>query len=1249
MPCVSVNKREECAAQADATGVEMKVFVRALGFLAILAALSVISACDDDDKSNPTGDVLVDGDLQLDDTSELSDLGDTDATTQGDGINDGTTIVEPERVTCPKTLVAPATGLCSYTAGDSMLLIEGQVLAGTTIYENGAVLIDRTSQNAKITCVGCDCDSATGASTASVLSCAKGVISPGLINPHDHITYAVGRPQGHGDERFDHRNDWRRGLRQHTEVGNYPGVDKTREGVLYGELRMLFGGATSVTGAIGTANTSGLLRNLDNGAYTEGLAGIDVKYQTFPLGDVDGTMLAQGCAYPSIDSESELGANIYMPHISEGIDNETHNEFGCTSGGETGSRDLIAENTTIVHGIGLSAADIQLVANRGAKLIWSPRSNVDLYGNTASVTTYKHLGVNIALGTDWSTSGSMNVPRELRCADELNRNYFGNVFTDQDLWLMSTYNSAVAMGAETQLGLLAVGYIADIAIFDGTDRAEYRAIIEASPETVALVMRGGTPLLGDTAIMSGLMGAQASTCETETVCGREKLVCAQADAGITMAAIRGAVNTNSYELYFCDDPLNEPSCVPFRPGDYVGMTSATDQDGDGIDDVDDNCPTIFNPVRVMDGTAQPDTDNDGFGDVCDVCPLNEGGCELPDPTDRDKDTIENFQDNCPNVANTDQADADDDGTGDLCDSCPNYANPGNGACLTTIYDIKQGVTAVGTSVLLQDVVVTGSAAGEGFFVQVHPDDAGYVSAEYSGLYVFARGLTPFPAQGDRLTLQGAVAEWYGQLQLSSSSVTINSSNNALPAPTAAVPANIVAGGNMQAAYEGVLITVSNVTVSAVQPAPGPGETAPTDAFVVNNGLRVDNFFYTVTPMPQLNDTYEAITGVLRWSNDFSKLEPRGPSDMGPPVLLAFDSQGTFLEAGTTGVPTPELQVRMSAAVVSDTVIALTYPTPAVLTGPATVTVLAGQASANLTLTGVAANTTPAVVTATLDGRSEDALVRVYGAAEVRQVVAVTPDPATVRISGTVDLTVELNLPAGANEQVTLVASSAAISVVSPMTVPQGQVTGTFTVTAGAAAVAGETVTASIGASSAFATVDVVETPQTGLIITEVFYNGTGADDGFEWVKLYNGTSAAIDLSGYSIGYAGAGYSVGKYALSGTVAPGGCFVAGGVASDASNGSPVYNLAQDFDPDIQNSGAVADAVGLFHNAASAITDASVPIDAVIYGTTNSGGLVDETGTAGNVDVGNAPATNSIRRLGDGTWEFNPAPTPNLCPPF
>jgi hypothetical protein len=77
---------------------------------------------------------------------------------------------------------------------------------------------------------------------------------------------------------------------------------------------------------------------------------------------------------------------------------------------------------------------------------------------------------------------------------------------------------------------------------------------------------------------------------------------------------------------------------------------AGDNDGDGVADADDNCPSASNP-------SQRNTDADDFGDACDA--------------DKDDDAVINSDDNCPIVANTggQNADADADATGDACDIC----------------------------------------------------------------------------------------------------------------------------------------------------------------------------------------------------------------------------------------------------------------------------------------------------------------------------------------------------------------------------------------------------------------------------------------------------------------------------------------------------------------------------------------------------------------------------------------------------
>src|SRR5690606_26186979 len=156
--------------------------------------------------------------------------------------------------------------------------------------------------------------------------------------------------------------------------------------------------------------------------------------------------------------------------------------------------DIIQDQTAIVHAVAATPDQIGDISATKAQLIWSPRSNVVLYGSTAPVTVMDSMGVNIALGTDWLPSGSMNLLRELACAEYLDDLHFGDHFDDKQLWEMVTTNAAFAIGAERGLGMIKRGYVADLAIFAKHDEDAYGAVVRGHETGVALVLRGGEPL-----------------------------------------------------------------------------------------------------------------------------------------------------------------------------------------------------------------------------------------------------------------------------------------------------------------------------------------------------------------------------------------------------------------------------------------------------------------------------------------------------------------------------------------------------------------------------------------------------------------------------------------------------------------------------------------------------------------------------------------------------------------------------------
>lgn len=779
--------------------------------------------------------------------------------------------IDPIVVCDTPPLVPPAEGTCEISKkGTQGLIIRGTVLAPDTVYENGAVVV----QNGIISCVGCDCLDQPEFADATELSCADGVISPGLINPHDHISFAKNKPIGEGVDRYEHRHDWRKGKNGHQAL-NVPGNAST-DVILAAELRFVMSGATSAASAGGKA---GLLRNLDTANMLEGLPIQLANSDTFPLGDSNGNTLDNGCAYPSPVLTAEIDElDAYLPHISEGINKAAHNEFVCL---DMAPNDVVEPMTAIIHAIALSADDTKQLHPSQTRVIWSPRSNVVLYGNTAQATTLDILGVPLALGTDWVASGSMNLLRELRCADELNANYYDHRFDDADLWKMVTTNAALATGSEKAIGLLKLGMVADISIFNGAVNKHHAAVVRAELTDVALVLRGGEVLYGDAAIV-GTPELGGEACEALDVCGAARLACVAQDTNnvSTLAKIKAAIEP-TYPLFFCDVPDLEPSCVPSRPNEYTGEITNQDPDGDGVVD-GDNCETVFNPpMQFVDG--QLDADNDGVGDACDACPLEEGdGCVVPDPDDIDDDGVPNGTDNCPRDGNTNQDDADSDGHGDACDSCAE-PNPGPAVCPTTIPAIRNPMDPkhpkTGTSVAVVGAYVTGIRPlnnSGGFYIQ---NDT---SEPWNGIFVFTGMKLPPVKIGNRVSVSGIYEEFNGLGEISSPTVVIDDPGLVLPfEPVLLDPATLATGKANAEPYESMLVRTGPVTITNLNP------DAPMDfdEFSVTGDLRVDDQNSDAVKDKGLDNkcaigtTFDDLIGIHGYSFANAKLQPRDKADV----------------------------------------------------------------------------------------------------------------------------------------------------------------------------------------------------------------------------------------------------------------------------------------------------------------------------------------------------------------------------------
>ncbi|KAI0394644.1 metal dependent amidohydrolase [Xylariaceae sp. FL0594] len=490
------------------------------------------------------------------------------------------------------------------------------VLKGTVLTVAGALPADSVLfiQSGKIAHVGDICGLGTRGADASVVDCSYSgsVISPGFINTHEHIDYsAIARPFADIGERVRHRHDWRLGARNHTMRALSKKMNATAA-TAWGELRHVFSGTTSL---VGGEMAPGLARNLDFAdALEDGLHGHRVvRYDTFPLDDGRlGITRTSDCDYGpgAIDYDAAAGYHRLLVHVGEGVDAEAANEFRClsdstydttplstgTGGGGGGglSTDILAPNLALVHALGLTDEHFDLVAARGAKVVWSPRSNVFLYGRTLNVTRLlDEVGITVALGTDWLPSGSATMAREAVCAAHVTRVAFGVEIQPKTLWEMATVNAAVVAGFEDSLGSLDVGKMADVVVFassssTGADtyllpgsgnkpndhaNAEsekatadpFAEAIFAPQERIELVLRGGKVLLAGSAIRDLATG----NCETVAFGDVEtKVVCVADELGSSFKEFEKALG-DVYPAILPPEPPDEPSCEPDKKFDNV--------------------------------------------------------------------------------------------------------------------------------------------------------------------------------------------------------------------------------------------------------------------------------------------------------------------------------------------------------------------------------------------------------------------------------------------------------------------------------------------------------------------------------------------------------------------------------------------------------------------------------------------------------------------------------------------------------
>ena len=387
---------------------------------------------------------------------------------------------------------------------------------------------------------------------AAVLDCrGRAVLSPGFVNAHEHPAYSHAFPDANLNPDYVHRDEWRLGLNGKAGLPlppRYdfnPGDPKTAAILLAVELRHLVGGTTAVAGSGGVP---GVIRNINRHRRSGDLTLYDAEAEvvTFPFSFRVVEDLKDECGGGpehrfSPKDDPNLSFMAHVPHVGEG------RPTSCAARAEVARYLKRVERRdrrySLVHGVATDRRDHALMSEFDVTLVWSPRSNLALYGQTVDIAGALEHGVRIALSTDWSPSGSFTMREEVKCARRVAKNA-GVSLSDEALWRMVAENGAFALGLEDQFGAIVPGLQADLLLVKYAGGDPHGAVLTATDEDIL-----ATWINGRTILLSPLLDERLSVRECATLEDVAPRICGVLSAfGLSQKRfgdhIKGAVPVN---------------------------------------------------------------------------------------------------------------------------------------------------------------------------------------------------------------------------------------------------------------------------------------------------------------------------------------------------------------------------------------------------------------------------------------------------------------------------------------------------------------------------------------------------------------------------------------------------------------------------------------------------------------------------------------------------------------------------------
>jgi 5-methylthioadenosine/S-adenosylhomocysteine deaminase len=170
-------------------------------------------------------------------------------------------------------------------------------------------------------------------------------------------------------------------------------------------------------------------------------------------------------------AQAEEKNALYHIHLSENQDevNTCTERYGCSPVQHLENLGLLNERVVAAHGVMVSEQEIELLAERRVKIAHCPESSMKLASGAAPVPDMLNKGMTVGLGTDGSASnnnvdlfGEMNTAAKLHKVTRMDPTVMNAATTLH----ASTLGGAALLGAEAEIGSLAVEKKADIIMLD---------------------------------------------------------------------------------------------------------------------------------------------------------------------------------------------------------------------------------------------------------------------------------------------------------------------------------------------------------------------------------------------------------------------------------------------------------------------------------------------------------------------------------------------------------------------------------------------------------------------------------------------------------------------------------------------------------------------------------------------------------------------------------------------------------------